>query len=204
MDMDVKISERAQRVQAQIDHYGVVLPFNLALAVQLELDGAVEDAHKAWLAREGGRIKTPEELEAMYGADEAGRREQIIADSLAENRFVLFLERYGGPSAVSFSPRYDEAEQFLGWYVVPFLLGSLGVFGHTAWRSDKVSTEYVRWRDIRSIRFFTATPEQQAGLEKQARDLAEAANLKEREREREQADYFRKVNRHLDKEHGDA
>lgn len=202
--MDVTITERAKRVQDMVvNHYGILLPFNLALAVQVEINGAVEEARQALLTRPGGRVKTPEELQAMHGDDDVARREQIIADAIAEDRFVLFIERYDvAPGAIAFCPRYDEAPLFLGVYVVPFVTGSQATFRHTSWRAAQSWTEFIRFSQVRTVKLYTETPDQLRGLEAQLDEMIEAARLKAEDERRNWSDYLRKANRQMDAEHG--
>src|SRR5207244_12667464 len=63
------------------------------------------------LGREGGRIKTPEEMQALHGNDEGARRMQVVTDALAEGRWVMFVELTNvGPGVIAYAPRYDEVD----------------------------------------------------------------------------------------------
>lgn len=128
--------------------------------------------------------------------EDKGRREQIERVAFQNNRFVIYIQVYGRTSPVCFTPLEQEAQTFLGNYVVPFMRNELRFLSHSTWepslpdfpvRTRSPYTEIFRGHDVRAVTILAPTQEYlnrldqvMAGLMGAAERAAEASRLAER------------------------
>jgi hypothetical protein len=112
---------------------------------------------------------------------EQPRRQDITARAFADGRFLIWFQLRNETRAICFAPAFNEADTFLRFYVVPWMLGKPWL-SHSTWGGlpgDPAVTEHVieimPARELHSVRIQAATAEQRDQLDQRLGAMLEEA-----------------------------